>query len=46
LKPRWFFVINLEERVRADHPLRPIKRVVDAILALGKITLWPRGPFL
>ena len=27
-----FFAINLEERVRADHPLRPIKRAVDAIL--------------
>ena len=28
-----FFAINLEERGRADHPLRPIKRAVDAILA-------------
>jgi transposase len=27
-----FFAINLNERVRADHPLRPIKRAVDAIL--------------
>ena len=27
-----FFAINLEERVRRDHPLRPIKRAVDAIL--------------
>lgn len=28
-----FYVIDLEERVRADHPLRPIKRMVDAELA-------------
>ena len=27
-----FFAINLEERIRADHPLRPIKRAVDLIL--------------
>lgn len=27
-----FFAINLSGRIRADHPLRPIKRVVDAIL--------------
>jgi len=27
-----FFAINLEDRIRADHPLRPIKRAVDAIL--------------
>jgi transposase len=27
-----FFAINLEERIRGDHPLRPIKREVDAIL--------------
>ncbi len=27
-----FFAINLEDRVRRDHPLRPIKRTVDAIL--------------
>ena len=28
-----FFVIDMEERVRADHPLRPIKAAVEAILA-------------
>lgn len=28
-----FYVIDLEDRVRADHPLRPIKRMVDAELA-------------
>lgn len=28
-----FFAISLEDRVRAGHPLRPIKRAVDAILA-------------
>jgi transposase len=28
-----FYVINLEDRVRADHPLRSIKKVVDAELA-------------
>jgi transposase len=27
-----FFAINLEERVRPNHPLRPIKRTVDTIL--------------
>jgi transposase len=27
-----FFAINLEERVRPNHPLRPIKRTVNAIL--------------
>jgi len=27
-----FFAINLEARIRPDHPLRPIKRAVDAIL--------------
>ncbi len=28
-----FYVIDVEARVRADHPLRPIKRMVDAELA-------------
>jgi len=28
-----FFVIDMEERVRQDHPLRPIKAAVDEILA-------------
>jgi transposase len=28
-----FYVIDLEDRVRADHPLRPIKAMVDAELA-------------
>ena len=28
-----FYLIDLEARVRADHPLRPIKRMVDAELA-------------
>jgi transposase len=28
-----FFAIDLEERVRPDHPLRPIKAAVDRILA-------------
>jgi len=27
-----FFAIDMEDRIRADHPLRPIKRTVDAIL--------------
>ena len=27
-----FFVIDVEDRIRADHPLRMIKRVVDEIL--------------
>lgn len=27
-----FFAINLEERVRADHPLRPIKQAVEVVL--------------
>nr|WP_145357499.1 IS5 family transposase [Alienimonas californiensis] len=28
-----FFSIDLESRIRADHPLRPLKQVVDRILA-------------
>jgi len=28
-----FFVIHVEDRVRADHPLRPIKKMVDQELA-------------
>lgn len=28
-----FYAINLEDRIRPDHPLRPIKAAVDAILA-------------
>jgi transposase len=28
-----FYVVDLEDRVRADHPLRPLKAVVDAELA-------------
>lgn len=27
-----FFAIDIEDRIRADHPLRPIKSAVDAIL--------------
>jgi transposase len=29
---RMFFSINVEERIRKNHPLRPIKKVVDEIL--------------
>ena len=28
-----FFSINMEERIRADHPLRPIKHAVDVVLS-------------
>ncbi len=28
-----FFVINVEERIRSDHPLRPLKRMIDEELA-------------
>lgn len=28
-----FFAIDVEDRIRADHPLRPIKATVDAILS-------------
>ena len=28
-----FFAISLEDRVRADHPLRPIKHAVDVVLS-------------
>ena len=31
--PPMFFAISMEDRVRADHPLRPIKRMVDEALA-------------
>jgi hypothetical protein len=27
-----FFAIHIEDRIRPDHPLRPIKAAVDAIL--------------
>ena len=27
-----FFAIDIEDRIRPDHPLRPIKAAVDAIL--------------
>ena len=27
-----FFTINVEARIRADHPLRPLKKRIDAIL--------------
>ena len=30
---KMFFAIDLEERVRADHPLRAIKGTVDRILS-------------
>ena len=30
---KMFFAIDLEGRVRPDHPLRPIKATVDRILA-------------
>jgi transposase len=29
-----FYSINVEDRIRADHPLRPLKRKIDQILAL------------
>ena len=32
-QPKMFFSIDLESRIRPDHPLRPLKRVVDRILA-------------
>ena len=27
--PPMFFAIHVEDRIRGDHPLRPIKRMVD-----------------
>ncbi|QDT15064.1 Transposase DDE domain protein [Alienimonas californiensis] len=32
-QPKMFFSIDLESRIRPDHPLRPLKKRVDAILA-------------
>ena len=32
-QPPMFFVIDVEKRVRVDHPLRPIKKMVDEELA-------------
>ena len=29
---RMFFSVNVEERIRKNHPLRPIKKAVDEIL--------------
>lgn len=31
-RPSFFYAIDLEDRIRPDHPLRPIKAAVDAIL--------------
>lgn len=31
-RPSFFYAIDLEDRIHPDHPLRPIKAVVDAIL--------------
>lgn len=31
-RPPMFFAIHIEDRIRPDHPLRPIKAAVDAIL--------------
>ena len=33
-QPPMFFVIDVEKRVRADHPLRPIGKMVDEELAV------------
>lgn len=30
---RMFFSMNVEERIRKNHPLRPLKKVVDEILS-------------
>jgi len=32
-RPSFFYAIDLEDRIRADHPLRPIKAAVDTILS-------------
>ena len=32
-QPSMWYTIDLEEMVAADHPLRPIKRLVDAELS-------------
>lgn len=32
-QPQLFYSINVESRIRADHPLRPLKQKVDEILA-------------
>ena len=32
-QPSMFYVFNVEDRIRADHPLRAIKRLVDEDLA-------------
>ncbi len=31
-RPSFFYAIDLEDRIRSDHPLRPIRAAVDAIL--------------
>ncbi len=38
-----FFSINMEERVRADHPLRPIKHAVEAVI--GDLTSLLEGAY-
>lgn len=32
-QPQLFYSINVESRIRADHPLRPLKQKIDEILA-------------
>ncbi|HLL63751.1 MAG TPA: IS5 family transposase [Propionibacteriaceae bacterium] len=32
-QPPMFFAINVEDRIRPDHPLRPLKRMIDEELA-------------
>lgn len=32
-QPQLFYSINIEARIRADHPLRPLKQKIDQILA-------------
>ncbi len=36
--PSLYSFLNLEQRVPQDHPLRPIRRMVDA--ALARLTTW------
>ena len=33
-QPPMFFAINVESRIRPDHPLRPLKKMIDEELAM------------
>jgi hypothetical protein len=39
--PMWSYRVNLDKRVRRDHPLRRINEVLDLSFVRGGAHLWP-----